>query len=179
MGPGRASDESRRVTSYVLYRSGRAVARLEWHARSRAKAGWYLRRRGRPARRLAVDVGLDALAHDALADSQSWSERAQGAVALSTPLALDAADQALRGGLPRAPSSPLGPGEYELHVTGLDSATLALVCPSMRVMRAGDTAVIEGRLDDPAMRVLIRRLNLLGARVLAIFRGHRARPARF
>src|SRR3954454_13911424 len=155
---------------YVLYRGGRAVARLEWRARSRTSAGWYLHRGARPARRLQVDVALDALAHDAHADSHSWHEHADLAAALSTPLALDAADRALRGGLPAAPARPLEPGVYELHVIGQDAATLALACPSLRVTRAGDTSVIAGVLDHAAMRTLIHRVNLLGARVLAIFR---------
>src|SRR4051812_10372204 len=173
MGPGSTYDASRQVPGYVLYRGGRAVARLDWRARSRASAGWYLRRGARPARRLQVDVGLDALAGDAHADSQSWHERAQLAAALSTPLALDAADRALRGGLPAAPARALEPGSYQLHITGLDAGVLALVCPSLRVTRAGDTSIVDGLLDDHAIGTLVRRVNLLGARVLAIFREHR------
>jgi hypothetical protein len=176
MEPGSTYDASAHVANYVLHRGGQAVALLEWRVRGRASAGRYLRRRARPARRLAVDVGLDALAGDALEDRLSRDEWAQAAAALSLPLALDAADRALRGGLPAAPSRPLEPGVYELHVTGQDAATLALACPSLRVTRAGDTSVIGGVLDDAAMRTLIRRVNLLGARVLAIFREvpHRA-----
>src|SRR4051794_38859800 len=132
MGSGLTYDASRPLPGYVLYRGGRAVARLEWRARSRASAGWYLRRGARPARRLQLDAGLDALAEDAHADSHSWHERAQLAAALSTPLALDAADRALRGGLPAAPARALEPGSYQLHITGLDAGVLALVCPSLR-----------------------------------------------
>src|SRR3954466_166336 len=100
MGPGLTDDALRALPGYTLYRGGRAVARLEWRARSRASAGWYLRRGACRERRLQLDVGLAALANDAHADSDSWHERAQLAAALSTPLALDAADRALRGGLP-------------------------------------------------------------------------------
>jgi hypothetical protein len=173
MGSGSAYDASGPLPGYVLYRGGRAVARLEWRARSRASAGWYLRRGARPARRLQLDVGLDALADDAHADSHSWHERAVLAAALSTPLALDAADRALRGGLPAAPARPLQPGPYELHITGLDAAVLALACPNLHVTRAGDTSVVAGVLDDHTIGTLVRRVNLLGARVLAIFREHR------
>src|SRR4051812_45741001 len=172
MGSGSTYDAPRSLPGYVLYRGGRAVARLEWRARSRANAGWYLRRGARPARRLELDAGLDALAGDAFADSHSWHERAQLAAALSTPLALDAADRALRGGLPAAPARPLEPGGYELHISGLDAAVLALACPNLHVTRAGDTSLVADVLDDHAMGTLVRRVNLLGARVLAIFRQH-------
>src|SRR3954466_3748261 len=121
------------------------------------------------ARRLQLDAGLDALADS---DSDSWHERAQLAAALSTPLGLDAADRAWRGGLPAAPARPLEPGAYELHITGLDAAVLALACPHLQVTRAGDTSVVAGVLDDHAIGSLVRRVNLLGARVLAIFRAH-------
>jgi hypothetical protein len=170
MEPGSTHDASPHVSDYVLHRGGQAVARLEWRGRWRAGASWYLRRRARPARRLAVDVGLDAFAGDPLEDRLGWKQSAQAAAALSLPLALDEADRALRGGVPAAPSRPLEPGVYELHVIGMDASTLALACPSLRVTRAGDTSVIGGVLDDDAMRMLIRRVNLLGARVLAIFR---------
>jgi hypothetical protein len=174
MGSGSTTyDASRLPRGYVLYRGGRAVARLEWRARSRASAGWYLRAGARSARRLPLDVGLDALADDAHADSHSWQERAELAAALSTPLALDAADRALRGGLPAAPARPLEPGAYELHINGLDAAVLALARPNLHVTRAGDTSVVAGVLDDQAIGTLVRRVNLLGARVLAIFREHR------
>src|SRR3954447_12084641 len=96
MEPGLTYDASRQAPSYVLYRGGRAVARLEWRARFGAAAGWYLRRGARPARRLSVDVGLDALANEAHGDSGDWQDRALAAAALSTPFALDAADRALR-----------------------------------------------------------------------------------
>jgi hypothetical protein len=173
MGSGSTYDASGPLPGYVLYRGGRAVAHLEWRARSRASTGWYLRRGARPARRLQLDVGLDALADDAHTDSPSWHERAELAAALSTPLALDAADRALRGGLPPAPARPLDPGAYELHISGLDAAVLALACPNLDVTRAGDTSVVTGVLDDHTIGTLIRRVNLLGARVLAIFREHR------
>jgi hypothetical protein len=69
---------------------------------------------------------VDELARDLLSDRERWQERADAAAALSTPFALDAADRALRGGLHDAPSGPLEAGAYELHVTGLDHATLAI-----------------------------------------------------
>src|SRR3954464_1658015 len=161
MGSGSTYEASRPLPGYVLYRGGRAVARLEWRARSRARAGWYLRPGACRGRRLQLDVGLDALANDAHADSDSWHERAQLAAALSTPLALDAADRALRGGLPAAPARPLEPGAYELHIIGLDAAVLALACPNLRVTRAGDTSVVAGVLDNHAIGTLVRRVNLL------------------
>jgi hypothetical protein len=160
------------VRSYELRRGGRVIGYLQWQARSRAATGWYLRRGAGPARLLAVDAGLDGLARDALSDHDSWQERADSAAALSTPLALDAADRALRGGLASPPSRPLESGAYELHVTGLDPATLAIVCPALIAASAGDTSVLRGVFDDDAMCAVVRRVNLLGGRVLAIFRAH-------
>jgi hypothetical protein len=148
------------------------IGYLEWQAGSRAATGWYLRRGARPARRLAVDAGIDGLARDVTSDPDSWQERADSAAALSTPLALDAADRALRGGLPPPPSRPLEPGAYELHVADVDAATLAIACPTLIAAAAGDTSVLGGVFDDHAMCAVIRRVNLLGGRVLAIFRRH-------
>src|SRR4051812_9982192 len=130
---------SRHVAGYLLHRGGRAIARLEWRASARQPAGWYLRRAGRPARRVAVDAALDALADESPAGHHGWRERARLVATLSAPLALDAADRALRGGLPPAPSRPVEPGVYELRVTGLDPATLAICCPSLSVVAVGDT----------------------------------------
>src|SRR3954465_13506209 len=50
-----------------------------------AGGGWCLGRRARRARRLGVDVGLDALAGDALEDRLSRDQWAQAAAALSLP----------------------------------------------------------------------------------------------
>jgi len=118
-----------------------------------------------------VDTAVDSLACDAISDYESWQERADSVAALSTPFALDAADRALRGNLPRPPSRPLEPGDYELHISGGNSATLAIACPPLLAAAAGDTGVLHGTLDDAAMCAVIRRVNLLGGRVLAIFRG--------
>ena len=163
---------------YVLYRDRRAIGRLEWRAQAHEPYGWYLARAARPARRLAVDIELDALADSPPLDRR---ERAQAAAALSTPLALDAAERALRGALPPALSRPHEPDVYKLRVTvtGLDPVTVALCCPSMRVTAAGEACVISGVFDSDTMRTVSRRLNLLGARVLAVFRdpGHTRGPA--
>ena len=172
MEPEPAGSGSQGVRRYELRRGGRVIGYLEWQAGSRAATGWYLRRGVRPARRLAVDAGIDRLARDVTSDPDSWQERADSAAALSTPLALDAADRALRGGLPPLPSRPLEPGAYELHVTDLDPATLAIACPALITAAAGDTSVLGGVFDDNAMCAVIRRVNLLGGRVLAIFRSH-------
>jgi hypothetical protein len=170
MRPESAGNGSGDVRSYELRRGGRVTGYLEWHAESRAATGWYLRRGAGPARRVVVDAGVDELARDALSDDDSWQERADLAATLSTPLALDAADRALRGGLPPPPSRPLAPGAYELHVTGLDPATLAVACPALIAAAAGDTSVLGGVFHDDEMCAAVRRVNLLGGRVLAIFR---------
>ena len=77
MDSGSEPQGSRQVACYVLHRGGRAIAHLEWRASARQPAGWYLRRGGRPARRLPVDPELDALAEDARLDHQGWRERAR------------------------------------------------------------------------------------------------------
>src|SRR5829696_4248832 len=171
MRPNSARNRSKDLRGYDLHRGGRVVACLYWRAHPRQTTGWYLRRRARSARRLMVDTAVDSLACDAISDYESWQERADSVAALSTPFALDAADRALRGNLPRPPSRPLEPGAYELHVSGVDAATLALACPALVAAAAGDTGVLRGILDDAAMCAVIRRVNLLGGRVLAVFRG--------
>src|SRR3954453_3866972 len=173
MRPESAGNRSDDVRGYELRRGGRLIGSLEWHATSRAATGWYLRRGAGPARRLVVDAGVDELARDALSDDDGWQERAELAQTLSTPLALDAADRALRGGLPPSPSRPLAPGAYELHVSGLDPATLAVACPALIAVAAGDTSVLRGLFQHDEMCVAVRRVNLLGGRVLAIFRSDR------
>src|SRR4051794_10302044 len=100
MRPESAGNRSDDVRSYELHRGGRLIGYLEWHAAPRAATGWYLRRGTGPARRLVVDAGVDELARDALSNDHGWQERADLTAVLSTPLALDAADRALRAGLP-------------------------------------------------------------------------------
>src|SRR4051812_44908798 len=89
-----------------LQRGGWVVARLQWRSHPRDAVGWYLQRRGRPARRLEIDAAIEALARDTVSDPGSWAERADAVAWLSTALALDAADRALRGGLSAPPSRP-------------------------------------------------------------------------
>src|SRR4051812_49149604 len=162
-----------RFSLVELQRGGRVVARLQWRSHPRDAVGWYLQRRGRPARRLDIDAGIDALAHDTLSGPDSWDARADAAAWLSTALALDAADRALRGGLSAPPSRPLEPGPYELHVTGLDPAMLACAFPEAAGVSAGDVSVLVGAFDDRSLAAVIRRVNLLGGRVLAMFRAAR------
>src|SRR4051794_30264191 len=113
---------------YVLHRGARVIGSLEWRARSREAPGWYLRRGARPARRLELDIALDGFADRSPSNRQAWQQCAHAAATLSTPLALDAADRALRGGLPAPPPGPLEPGAFQVHVTGLDLVTVALSC---------------------------------------------------
>src|SRR3954452_4729814 len=132
-----------------LHRGGRVVARLQWRSHPRDAVGWYLQRRARPARRLDIDAGIDALARDTLADPGSWDTRADAVAWLSTALALDAADRALRGGLSAPPSRPLEPGRYELHVSGLDPAMLACAFPEAAGGSGGGRSVLPRGLGAP------------------------------
>src|SRR4051794_22993585 len=63
-----AQQQSSPVERVDLQRGGRVVAWLQWRSRPRDAVGWYLQRRGRPARRLAIDAGIDALARDTVSD---------------------------------------------------------------------------------------------------------------
>src|SRR4051812_30638473 len=173
-----AQQQSSPVERVHLQRGGRVVARLQWRSRPRDAVGWYLQRRGRPARRLDIDAGIDALARDSLSDPGSWDARADAVAWLSTALALDAADRALRGGLAAPPSRPLEPGRYELHVSGLDPAMLACAFPEAAGVSAGDVSVLAGAFDARSLAALIRRVNLLGGRVLALFRATHAPSTR-
>src|SRR3954464_15952528 len=164
-----AQQQSSPVERVDLQRGGRVVARLQWRSRPRNTLGWYLQRRGRPARRLEIDAGIDALARDTVSDSGSWQARADAVAWLSTALALDAADRALRGGLSAPPARPLAPGPYELHVTGLDPAMLACAFPEAAGVSTGDVSVLAGAFDARSLAAVIRRVNLLGGRVLALF----------
>jgi hypothetical protein len=155
---------------FELQRGGRVVARLRWRMRPRNALGWYLERRARPPRRLEVDAAIDALARDTRMDRESWDERADALAFLSTALALDAADRALRGGLAAASARPLESGRYELHITGLDPVLPGCAFPEAAGVSAGDTSVLVGTFDDCAMTAVVRRVNLLGGRVLAMFR---------
>src|SRR4051812_23732164 len=165
--------QSSPVERVDLQRGGRVVARLQWRSRPRSAVGWYLQRRGRPARRLDIDAGIDALARDTSSDPGSWQARADTVAWLSTALALDAADRALRGGLSAPPARPLEPGPYELHVTGLDPAMLACAFPEAAGDATGDVSVLVGAFDGRSLAAVIRRVNLLGGRVLAMFRAAR------
>src|SRR3954463_15607138 len=153
-----------------LQRGGRVVARLQWRSRPRGAVGWCLRRGGGPARRLEIDFGIDGLARDTVSDPGSWQARADAVAWLSTALALDAADRALRGGLAAPPSRPLQPGRYELHCSVLEPAMLACAFPEAAGVSAGDVSVLAGAFDSRSLAALIRRVNLLGGRVLALFR---------
>src|SRR3954447_17420774 len=159
-----------RSSLFDLQRGGRVVARLQWRSHPRDAVGWYLQRRGRLARRLEIDAGIDALARDSVSDPASWQARADAVAWLSTALALDAADRALRGGLSAPPARPLEPGRYELHVRGLDAVMLACAFPDAAGVSTGDVSVLAGAFDARSLAAVIRRVNLLGGRVLALFR---------
>src|SRR5215217_1882095 len=159
-----------RCSLVELQRGGRVVARMEWRSHPRDAVGWYLQRRGRPVRRLEIDAGIDVLTRDTISDPGSWQARADTVAWLSTALVLDAADRALRGGLSAPPARPLEPGPYELHVTGLDPAMLACAFPEAAGVSTGDVSVLAGAFDARSLAAVIRRVNLLGGRVLALFR---------
>src|SRR4051794_38263811 len=79
-------------------------------------------------------------------------------------------------GPPRAVAAA-EPGRYELHVSGLDPAMLACAFPEAAGVSTGDVSVLAGAFDARSLAALIRRVNLLGGRALALFAPLTCQPA--
>jgi hypothetical protein len=143
--------------SYELHVGSRATARLEWRDRPGGAAGWYLDHFAGTSRRLIVDPALDTPA----VGGDDW------APILSTALALDEAARILTGA-PARPARPVPTGAYEVHVAGLPAATLPLTFPEATVVAAADTGILIGHFDDAGLTAIVRRIGLLGGRLLAL-----------
>jgi hypothetical protein len=149
--------------------NGHLAGHLEWRQRPRRDTGWYLTGPEHAVRRLAVDPAIDALAADAGAKQSQWEERAADLALLSLPLALDRADDLLRGGR-AVPESRVCAGVYELRVAGIDAGLLPYALPEAVVDATEAVVTITGHFDDPALARVLRRLALLGGRIVAIRR---------
>jgi hypothetical protein len=161
-----------RPHAYDLYEEGRAIGRLEWRARPRMAAGWYLVQAPGPPERLDVDPAIDDLARDQHSADHDWELHAELAAILSTALALDAAERFLH-------ERPDRPGRFrrldtaqhfEIYVTDVDPSLLAHAVPEMPLMSVSDVYVLEGMLLGDSFQVVVRRIGLLGGRVVAVFR---------
>ena len=157
---------------YDLYDHDRAVGRLEWRLHPRDQSGWYLVCPPDAPRRLDVDPAIDELAADAHSGEHDWELSAELAAILSTALALDAAEKALhprtdalRGRFRRLSTAR----RYEIYVTGLDPTLLAHAVPELPLTAVSDASVLEGDLLPDGFATVIRRIELLGGRIVAVF----------
>jgi hypothetical protein len=162
-----------RPHGYDVYEDGLAVGRLEWRQRPRTAAGWYLTLGPRPAERLDVDPAIGELARDTRSADHDWELHAELAAILSTALALDAAERFLhperelsRGRFQRRPVF----GSYEIHVTDIDPAILARTVPELHMDSVSNVVILAGEVAGVGLEIALRRVVLLGGRVVAVFR---------
>ena len=157
---------------YELYEDSRPIGRLEWRARPRSAVGWYVTLPPRPADRISVDPAIDALARDRVSSDHDWELSAELSAILSTAMAVDAADRLLhpRAELPRRRFNRLSTGPYEIHVTDIDPTVLAHAVPELPLTAVSDVRILEGELHEDALTSALRRIALLGGRVVAVFR---------
>jgi hypothetical protein len=157
---------------YELYEDGRRIGRLEWRWRPRSAVGWYVTLPPRPPDRLSVDPAIDQLARDRTSSDRDWELNAELSAILSTAMAVDATDRLLH---PRARSrrrrfNRLSTSPYEIHVTGIEPTVLAHAVPELPLTAVSDVRILEGELHDDALTTALRRIALLGGRVVAVFR---------
>jgi hypothetical protein len=161
--------------AYEVHDDGHRVGRLEWRLRPRSVAGWYLTIDPRPPQRLKVDPAIDELARDKRSAAHDWELHAELAAILSTALALDAAELYLhperelpRGRFRRKPTF----GSYEIHIADLDPAILARAVPELHMDSVANVVILAGELAGIGLETALRRVALLGGRVVAVFRMH-------
>ena len=159
--------------AYEIFEDGRPVGRLEWRSRPRAAVGWYLTLPPRPADRLSVDPAIDQLAADRVSTDHNWELSAELSAILSTAMAVDAADRLLhpRAEFPHRRFDRLSSGPYEIHVTDIEPTVLAHAVPELPLTAMSDVRILAGMLHEDALTVALRRIALLGGRVVAVFRG--------
>jgi hypothetical protein len=161
-----------RPHAYVLFDEGRRIGRLEWWLRPRRDVGWYLMLEGTPARKLEVDPAVDELSRDTTSADHDWFLYAELGAILSTALALDTAEAVLH---PRPQAqrrrfrSRLEAGHYEIHVADVEPMILAHTVPELHLSSVSNVSVLEGNLSAPALQAALRRVALLGGRIVAVF----------
>jgi hypothetical protein len=170
MSSGGESGGAERGHRYELFEGGRSIGWLEWRPRPRERLGWYLRRSGGSPVRLRVDLAIDDLAR-AQPGEHGWALSAELAALLSTALALDAADRALHpAATPRR--RPLlarrDSARHQIYTSGLAPDLLARAVPELPLASVGDVVVLEGQLTRDGLEAVLRRIQLLGGRVLAV-----------
>ena len=159
--------------AYELFEDSRAVGRLEWRSHPRADAGWYVTLPPRPPDRLSVDAAIDQLARDIKSSDSDWELSAELSAILSTAMAIDAADRLLHphAELPHRRFNRLSSGPYEIHVTDIEPNVLAHAVPELPLTAAADVRILTGELHEDALTMALRRIALLGGRVVAVLRG--------
>jgi hypothetical protein len=163
----------RQQHAYDIYDEGRRVGRLEWRLRPRSVVGWYLALDPRPPQRLRVDPAIDELARDKRSAAHEWDLHAELAAILSTAFALDAAELFLhperelpRGRFRRKPTF----GSYEIHVADVRPDMLARAVPELHLESVANVVILAGELAGIGLETALRRIALLGGRVVAVFR---------
>jgi hypothetical protein len=161
-----------RAHAYELFEEGRPIGRLEWWLRPHRDVGWYLTLDGMPTQRLQVDPAVDDLARDTTSADHDWYLYAELSAILSTALAVDAAERYLhpRSSYPRRRFNRLSTGPYEIHVTDIEPTVLAHAVPELPLTAVSDVRILEGELHEDALKGALRRIALLGGRVVAVFR---------
>jgi hypothetical protein len=157
---------------YELYEDGRPIGRLEWRASPRSAVGWYVTLPPRPPDRLGVDPAIDQLAGDRTSPDHDWELSAELSAILSTAMAVDATDRLLHPHAERRRRrfNRLSTGAYEIHVTGIEPTVLAHAVPELPLTAVSDVRILEGELHEDALTTALRRITLLGGRVVAVFR---------
>ncbi len=161
-----------RPHAYDLFDDGRLVGRLEWRAQTRQEVGWYVTLPPRPAQRVNVDPAIEALARDHASSDHDWELSAELSAILSTAMAVDATDRLLhpRAEVRRRRFNRLSTGPYEIHVTDIEPSVLAHAVPELPLTAVSDVRILEGELHEDALKSALRRIALLGGRVVAVFR---------
>jgi hypothetical protein len=157
---------------YELHDHGRIVGRLEWRLLPRPEAGWYLVRAGFEPDRLDVDPAIEDLAADETSATHEWELNAELAAILSTAFALDAAERVLhpRPDAGRSRFRRLDTAHrYEIYVTGLAPGLLAHAVPELPLTSVSDASVLEGTLLPAGFAAIIKRIELLGGKIVAAF----------
>jgi hypothetical protein len=172
MWPERESRGAPRPHEYDLFEDGRPIGRLVWRTYPRREVGWYVTRPPRPAHRLDVDPGIESLARDQKSSDRDWELNAELSAILSTALAVDAAERFLHPQPvhQRHRFNRLETGPYEIHVTDIEPYVLAHAVPELPLTAVSDVRILEGELHEEALKGALRRIALLGGRVVAVFR---------
>jgi hypothetical protein len=157
---------ARQPHTYELHVGPPVAALLQWRSHPRGVAGWYLHHPVGTSRRLTVDPGLDTLTTRPAGDGD-WAALCDEAAIVSTALALDEAARILLRA-PTRPSRTVPAGGYEVHVAGLAASALPIAFPEATAVTAADTAILSGHFDDARLDVIVRRIALLGGRLLAL-----------